>query len=218
MKSPVLAPDIAANKILGTPILRPDHGRRLAPWLVAMLVMFAPAFLRLTAAEPQIFKFHHDNILGTSLDLVVSATDAQQAAGAETVVLDEIERLRKILSTYDPASDISKLNASSGPVPCPPELIQVLSYYDYWSAKSKGAYNGHLGELIAAWKAAEKAGALPDAATLQPIVQRLALPGWSIDPVAKTVTKLTPSRSISIRSAKVTSSLKRRWPPPHENA
>jgi thiamine biosynthesis lipoprotein ApbE len=158
-------------------------------WAVIAVAMSVAA-LRCTAAE-QVFGFHHDNILGTSLDLQITAEDAQQAATVETAVLDEIERLRKILSTYDPSSDISRVNASNGPVACPQEVLDVLSSYDWWNAQSGGAYNGHLGELIAAWKAAEKAGAPPDATTLQPIIAKLAQPGWRIDARAKTVTRLT---------------------------
>jgi len=143
------------------------------------------------AAEPGLFRFHHENILGTSLDLQVRAADAQQAAVVEASVLQEIERLRIILSTYDDASEISKLNAASGPVICSQELIDVLTFYDWWTTKTKGAFNGHLGKLILTWKEAEKTGVPPDEATLRPIVEKLAQPGWMIDPKLRTVTRLT---------------------------
>ncbi len=155
--------------------------------LLAVLGVVAPG----RAVEPQVFPFHHDDVLGTSLDLQVQAPDATQAAAAEAAILAEIERLRKILSTYDPASDVSKVNTTAGPVACPPELLEVLGFYDFWTAKSRGAYNGHLGELISTWKAAEKAGAPPTPAVLQPIVRSLALPGWKLDLAAHTVTRLT---------------------------
>jgi thiamine biosynthesis lipoprotein ApbE len=70
-------------------------------------------------------------------------------------------------------------------------LFDVLSFYDTWNLRSHGAYNGHLGALIAAWKAAETAGAPPDPATLRPIVQALAQPGWKLDAAAHTATRLT---------------------------
>ena len=157
--------------------------------IVAALI--AVAILRCHADEPGMFRFHHDNILGTSLDLQVACDDAQQAGAVETAVLDEIERLRKILSTYDATSEISKLNTTNAPMVCPQDLIDVLTFYDWWTAKSGGAYNGHLGELIQVWKAAEKAGTPPDAAALKQIVVTLAKPGWAIDPKSKTVTRLT---------------------------
>lgn len=159
--------------------------------LLAGLLIVLPLRLARSAEPPQVFPFHHEGVLGTSLDLQVQAPDAQQAAAVETAILDEIERLRKILSTYDETSEISRVNASTDPVPCSPELLDVLAFYDYWTAKSRGAYNGHLGELIGVWKAAEKAGAPPPAATLLPIVRSLALPGWKLDRAAHTVTRLT---------------------------
>jgi FAD:protein FMN transferase len=163
--------------------------------------LFAVALLWFTAraAEPELFRFHHDDILGTSLDLQVQAPDAAQAGLAESTVLAEIERLRKILSTYDPESEMSRLNVSTAPMKCSAELLDVLSFYDFWSAKSVGAYNGHLGELIATWKAAEKGGALPDAATLQRVVRAANQPAWKVDRAAGTVTRL-PGGPINVDS------------------
>ena len=88
------------------------------------------------------FRFHHENILGPSLDIQVAASDAGQA------VLAEIERLRRLLSGYDPASEISRLNHASLPVTCSRETLDVLRSYDRWREKSGGAYSGHLGSLI----------------------------------------------------------------------
>ena len=150
-------------------------------------------------ADPEVFQFHHEGVLGTSLDLQVNAADAAQAGAVETAVLEEIERLRKILSTYDPESEISHFNTSTGPVKCSPELLDVLGYYDFWNFKSAGAYNGHLGDLIAAWKGAEKAGALPDAATLQRIVRALPQAGWKLDRAAGTAARL-PGGALAIDS------------------
>ena len=158
---------------------------------VACVFLVTPWTPPARGAASQLFTFHHEGVLGTSLDLQVQASDAQQAAAVETAILDEIERLRKILSSYDEQSEISRVNATTAPVPCSPELLDVLGFYDWWTAKSRGAYNGHLGELIGAWKAAEKAGIPPNAATLMPIVHALALPGWKLDRTAHTVQRLT---------------------------
>jgi thiamine biosynthesis lipoprotein ApbE len=172
--------------------------RKFAPLLgiFLMLLLVCPA---VRAAEPGLFQFHHEGVLGTSLDLQVRATDEAQAALVESTALAEIERLRKILSTYDPGSEISRFNTSAGSMKCSPELLDVLGFYDLWNAKSAGAYNGHLGELIAAWKAAEKAGAPPDAATLQRIVRTLGQPGWKVDRAAGTATRF-PGGAITIDS------------------
>ena len=138
-------------------------------------------------------------MLGTSLDLQVRAVDEAEAAIFESTALAEIERLRKILSTYDPESEISHFSTSTGTVKCSPELLDVLGFYDLWNAKSAGAYHGHLGELIAAWKGAEKTGTPPDDATLQRIVRTLTQPGWKIDRTAGTATRF-PGGAITIDS------------------
>lgn len=154
----------------------------------------AAAARKLAAMKPGVYRFHHDNILGTSMDLQVFASGETEAQEVEAVILAEIERLRKILSTYDEASDISKVNASESPVVCPRELLDVLALYESWAAKSKGAYSGHIGELDLLWKEAEKTGTPPDAAALQPVLQQLSQPGWKLDPAAGSVTRLGKQR------------------------
>jgi thiamine biosynthesis lipoprotein ApbE len=173
--------------------------RAVAPLALLLLFVFGFAVPDSRAAEPELFRFHHEGVLGTSFDMQVRAPDSAQAGLAESTALAEIERLRKILSTYDPASEISRFNTSTGPVKCSPELLEVLGLYDFWNGKSAGAYNGHLGDLIAAWKTAEKTGVPPDAATLQRIVQALGQLGWKLDRAAGTATRL-PGGALTLDS------------------
>ena len=178
--------------------LRPAR-RAFAPLVHFIVIVIALAAPVSRAAEPELFRFHHENVLGTSLDLQVRAPDAAQAGLVESTALAEIERLRKILSGYDAESEISRFNASAGPVKVAPELLDVLSFYDFWNVKSGGAYNGHLGDLIAAWKDAEKTGVPPDAATLQRIVRALGQSAWKVDRAAGAATKL-PGGALTIDS------------------
>lgn len=151
----------------------------------------------LTAAEPPApkpaaeFAFHHDHVIGTSLDLCVVAPDEATAEAAERAVLDEIERLRLVFSTYDPASEISKLNRARTPVAVSAEMAEVLREYGAWHRKSGGAFHGQVGELVRVWKDAERANELPPAATLERIARDLRSPGWELDPVANTVVRTT---------------------------
>ena len=52
--------------------------------------------------------FYHENILGTSLAIKVVATSPAEAQKAEAAVLTEITRNAKLLSTYDPNSEVSQ--------------------------------------------------------------------------------------------------------------
>ena len=157
--------------------------------LVVLVTAAAPLWGAGTAA-PAEFSFHQDGILGTSLDLTVVCRDKAQAEAALQNVLDETERLRKILSTYDPASEISRLAAATGPVKCSPELIEVLEACEAWRVRSAGAFNAQLGDLIALWTDAAKADRLPDQAALAAAAAKAAKPLWQIDKAAGTVARI----------------------------
>lgn len=85
------------------------------------------------------YDFHHDNLMGTSLDLTVFADSESQARRAEVAALHEIERLDSILSTYKAATEISRLNASTLATPCSPDLFALLELYHQWSNATGGA-------------------------------------------------------------------------------
>jgi thiamine biosynthesis lipoprotein ApbE len=71
------------------------------------------------------------------MEMTVSARSPQEAAAAEGAALAEIDRLAKILSTYDPASEIARVERSGGPRS--PELSRVLSDYRHWESRTAGA-------------------------------------------------------------------------------
>src|SRR6516165_6002792 len=112
-------------------------------WLV--LASHQDAFRKNVAVE---FYFHHDHIIGTSLDIWITTTDEASAESAERAMLDEIERLRRIFSTYDPDSEICRLNGTREPMVASTEMIEVLKHYEIFQARSHGAFSGQLGDLV----------------------------------------------------------------------
>ena len=68
--------------------------------------------------DERLHVFHHDNVLGTSLDLKVVAAAPAEAERAEAATLAEIDQLARILSTYDATSEISRwLRTCRTPIP-----------------------------------------------------------------------------------------------------
>ena len=57
---------------------------------------------------PRDYEFRHENVLGTSLELIVRADTEEAARLAEARVLGEIDRLAAILSGYDAASEFRR--------------------------------------------------------------------------------------------------------------
>jgi FAD:protein FMN transferase len=118
--------------------------------------------------------FHYDHILGTSLDVwVVGSGDA------EAVVLDEIERLRKVFSLHDPESELSRLNRASGPFAASDDLLAVLGWYGWLPLTTDGALNAQVGGLTRAWDQAN--GGEPEAGALERAVRRIQSAGWTVD-------------------------------------
>ncbi len=174
--------------------MRP-HATRLAVVLLVgigsvwhSLASFQGSAKSATATE---FYFHHDHVLGTSLDLWITANDEAAADAAEHTILGEIERLRQVFSLYDFNSELSRLNRTREPMIVSTDMFTVLQQYQAWQDRSHGAFNGQLGELVRVWKDAEKSQREPDSATLSRIVQQVRAPGWRMDEANRTVTRLT---------------------------
>lgn len=140
--------------------------------------------------EVKTFRFDHENILGTSLHLELHAEEAL-ARKAKADVFAEIERLRGVLSAYDPKSELMRL-----PRPCPAtaasaDLRAVMHACDHWSAESKATFHPGVEMLTQLWAAAEKSGNLPAPAEIEAARAKLSRPLWSIDDEHGTVTMLT---------------------------
>jgi thiamine biosynthesis lipoprotein len=79
--------------------------------------------------------FHKEHVLGTALELQVDGEGAEDAFKA---CCEEVERLRRILSTYDDSSVISRWR-ESGQVGRPAgEAGELLSCYEAWGERSGG--------------------------------------------------------------------------------
>ena len=122
------------------------------------------------AATPHRFARGHEHVLGTSLDVIVEAAHPAEAAACEARLLGEIERLRKIFSTYDPASEISRVMAGA-PVESA-ELAELFAAYETWAARTDGLVAANLGGVIDEWREAARTGRPPDPAALARAAQR----------------------------------------------
>lgn len=163
---------------------------RLSILFAAFFGFFLPA-LAAQESRPAVERFDHEHILGTSMRLETAAGDTH-AAAAEKAVLAEIERLRLVLSTWDPASEISKLSAAgAAPIAAGDDLRRALTIAEDWMKRSKGAFQPAVRVAMDGWKAAEAAGKPPADSELAAIVKRMPAHLWKIDAAQKTVERLT---------------------------
>src|SRR5215470_12293296 len=102
------------------------------------------SFLKLPALLPLInvgsafryepHRFGYESVIGTSMDLLVCSPSSHVAEGACRTILEEIDRLRSILDTRDPASELSRLEGPNAGCEVSSDLREVLDAYEYWSA------------------------------------------------------------------------------------
>lgn len=138
------------------------------------------------------YRFCREGILGSSMDLTVVAESHDRAAACESVVLSEIERLRRLLSTYDPTSEISRLNRTLEDMEISPELLEVLSLYESWRIRSGGVFDARVGAILTAWKQAQEHERFPDPDVLRAICWGIKGPAVALDPGRLRARRLTP--------------------------
>jgi thiamine biosynthesis lipoprotein ApbE len=138
------------------------------------------------------FVFHHENVLGTSLELKLTAGAPGEAEAAEARVLAEIDRQARILSGYDPASEFSRWMRTNGKaVPVSRELFEVLSRFDRYRALTGGALDPAAQTVIEVWRSAAAARRLPGQAEIDAAVAAARRANWSLDPARRTATRLS---------------------------
>jgi FAD:protein FMN transferase len=141
------------------------------------------------AGEGQ-FVFHHENVLGTSLELKVVARKLPDAKRAETRMLAEIDREAKILSGYDPASEFSHWMKTRGEsVAVSEDLYEVLSRFDRYRALTSGALDPAAEAVTQIWKTAAASHRLPTQEEIDGAVAAARGPNWSLDPIRHTATR-----------------------------
>ena len=90
-------------------------------------------------SQPHVFRY--ESVIGTSMDLVVCSASLRVAEAACQTVLEEIDRLKSILDTRDPTSEISLFEGSSDRCNASRELTAVLDAYECWEQRTDGIFS-----------------------------------------------------------------------------
>ena len=138
------------------------------------------------------YDFHHENVLGTSLELKFAAATAAQADTAEAAALAEIDRLAKILSGYDVTSEFRQWFATKGEARrVSPELFEVLSLFDAWRERTGGALDASAEVASQLWRSAAHDQRMPSTGELAAAIATVRQNHWRLDAAARTATHLT---------------------------
>jgi thiamine biosynthesis lipoprotein ApbE len=157
---------------------------------VLAALLCGPCTSESTAAED--FVFHHENVMGTSLELFVRAEHPQAAHWAEIRVLEEIDRLSLIFSGYDTQSELSRWQrASRRPVKLSPELFEVLRACDSWRRRSDGAFDPRVQSLARLWSRCAAQNRIPDSSELGQALALMQRSVWNLDEASLSAERLS---------------------------
>jgi thiamine biosynthesis lipoprotein len=91
--------------------------------------------------------------MGTFCEVQIYDSDAARAEKAMAAALDEMQRVDRLLSNYDAASELSKVNreAARSPVPVSQELYGFIRRCRDFHDQTSGAFDPTVGPLVRAW-------------------------------------------------------------------
>ena len=96
--------------------------------------------------------------MGTLVTLTAVAPSEKAAQQAVTAGFQEIHRLEEILSTWIPASDLSRVNAAAGrePVRVAPEALHLVKRSLELAALTDGGFNIAVGPAVELWSVTDR--------------------------------------------------------------
>jgi thiamine biosynthesis lipoprotein len=134
------------------------------------------------AREAGVWVFHHEHVLGTSLELKVRAANAAEARRAEEAALREFDRQDKILSAWRADSEFSRWETTRfDAVKVSPELMEVLAGFDRWRAVTDGALDASAEAAVRLWRASLSEGRTPSAREIAETREAIAQEHWVLD-------------------------------------
>jgi FAD:protein FMN transferase len=155
-----------------------------------LLCVFALA-LPSSAADPARFEYEEPH-MGTKFRIVLYAADKAVADAAAKAAFARVAELNRIMSDYDPNSELSTLCERSvikpaGPKKVSDDLFFVLAKGKEVSELSDGAFDVTIGPVVRLWRQVRKDRRLPDPDVLKAALDKVGYKKLELDPKAKTV-------------------------------
>ena len=120
-------------------------------------------------------------MLGTTLQIRTRTRSPHSAHALEQRLLDEIDRLARAFSVFDPTSAPVRWRAHDNAAEPGAELLHLLDIALHWQAVGGGAFNPAVGVLTQRWKQAEGDGVVPANEELAELARSICTSRYRID-------------------------------------
>ena len=175
---------------------------RLGVWALLSVVSFLLLAAQIAPARTATAKLYVQSreAMGTKFTIYLYAASEEQAEAAFEASFDEIERLDRTLSNYNPDSELSRINRLAGRkwVTTDPEVFSLLQTCLGYTIRSGGTFDITVGPLMRAWGFFRGQGHYPTARELEQAREKtgwekvqldaetravhFAVPGMELDP------------------------------------
>jgi thiamine biosynthesis lipoprotein len=187
-------------------------GKSSIPVLVLLLALLSSVA---AAAEVEnLSQFRKSQLhMGVEFEIVLYAATADQADTAIAKAFARVAALDKVMSDYDPASELTQFSDSSTVPPgadttAPPltarpirfsdDLLHVLAYSQQLSAQTEGAFDVTIGPLSKLWRRARRQSELPAAERLAEARASVGYAFLKLDPERRTGQLLRPNMRLDL--------------------
>jgi FAD:protein FMN transferase len=165
--------------------------------LIAMTVCVVAGWASLDGADPSLHK-QSRKLMGTFFEIQVYHADAAAADRAMTRALDEMQRVDRLLSNYDPASELSAMNrtASQSPYRASEELFGFIKQCQMFFKDTVRAFDPTVGPLVRAWGFFTRQPARPSDEAIAAAKAESGFDKVQLDDAARTVSYSVPGLEI----------------------
>ena len=156
-------------------------------WLTAVYVL--ATLSHPVAAQPTDLHRQSRRVMGTLAEIQVYHSDASVASRAMSAALDEMERVDRLLSNYQPDSELSRMNATAAKAPfhASPELYAFVQRCRDYFGESKGTFDPTMGAVVRAWGFFTPRPAQPAPGALAAAKARVGFAKVTLDDASQTV-------------------------------
>ena len=128
-------------------------------------------------------------MMGSRCEITLEAPSEPDAARAAGRAFDEIKRIERVLSDYDPdAESMRVMRLEPGaPHPISETLLEVLLVARDIHIASGGAFDPSVGTVTHLWRNAARNGEIPSPESLRDASQRVGFDHLTIDPLRRTL-------------------------------
>ena len=126
--------------------------------------------------------------MGTLVSITAVARDREVGHRAIQAGFDEVKRLERLLSTWDPTSELSRVNAAAGrqPVVVSQETLDLVTRSIDMAETTNGGFNIAIGPAVEAWSVTERQQ-IPSDTELARLARLVDWTRIQIDPDARTI-------------------------------